>query len=113
MKTVFSTGAIAALCLGLSMGAGTSQAQTGGYMWCSATSTNGNSVARFYSGVFAASASEAIAKAAAFKSAAEDAEFSAAVITATCHATPDQPSALRALNVARNNAPGDDLDWAG
>jgi hypothetical protein len=111
MKTILGAAAIAVL--GFGVGAAPSQAQSGGYMWCSATSTNGNSVGRYYSGVFSASATEAATKAAAFKSEAEEAEISAAVIAATCYAAPDQQSALRALNAARNNAPGVALDWAG
>ena len=113
MKTVFSATAIAALCIGLGMSAGSSQAQTGGFMWCSATAQNGTSVARYYSGVFSASASEAATKAAAFKSEAEEAEISAAAISATCYAAPDEQSALQSRDAAMNRAPGDALDWAG
>ena len=113
MKRFINAKVAAVLCIGLGVGSGPSQAQSAGYMWCSATASNGISVARYYSGVFPASASEATAKAAAFRNEVEDAEISAAAITANCYAAADEPSALRALNVARNNSPGNDLDWAG
>jgi hypothetical protein len=109
MKYVVGAAAIAALCIGL--GAAPIQAQTAGYMWCSATATNGNSTARYYSKVFKAGDSEAQAKAAEFKSAAEEAELSAAYIVATCRWAPDQQSAATALNNARVNSKGQSLDW--
>ena len=87
------------------------QAQGGGYMWCSASASNGESTTRYYSGVFEAAASEASAKAADFKSEVEDAEISAASVSARCQAAPDRASAATALANARNAAPGEALDW--
>jgi hypothetical protein len=113
MKRFINAKVVAVLCIGLGVGSGPSQAQTAGYMWCSATATNGVSVARYYSGVFPASASEATAKAAAFRNEVEDAEISAAAITANCYAAADEPSALRSLNANLTSAPGTTIDWAG
>ena len=113
MKYVFSASALAALCAAVCVQAAPSQAQTAGYMWCSATSTNGNSTAYYYSKVFAASDTQAQTKAAEFKSEAEEAEISAAVITASCRWAADQQSAAAALANARSNAKGQVLDWPG
>ena len=113
MKRFINATVVAALCIGLGVASGQSQAQAAGHMWCSATATNGISVARYYSGVFPASASEATAKAAAFRSEVEDAEIGAAAVTANCYAAADEPSALRSLNANLISAPGTAIDWAG
>ena len=111
MKRVFGASAVVALCFGMGILAGPSQAQTAGYMWCSATSENGTSTAYYYSKVFAARDSDARAKGDEFKSEAEDAEISAAYISGVCRWAPDQQSAAAALNAARTNAKGQTLDW--
>lgn len=113
MNYAISASALAALCFGVCVHAAPSQAQTAGHMWCSATSTNGNSTAYYYSKVFVASDNQAQAKAAEFKSEAEEAEISAAYITASCRWAPDQQSAAAALANARSNAKGQVLDWPG
>ena len=112
MRIVISV-AMAALATS-TMAPAPAEAQPGGtYMWCMAWADNGAEKTYYYSGFFAAGAWEKDRKALAFKSEAEDAEMSAAKVTATCFDPVEYDKAVAMRNAAMKAGPGTVLDWEG
>jgi hypothetical protein len=105
--------AIAGTVLCMAAGAGLANAQAGPVMWCYADVGDGANSSRVYSELFSAASDETAAKARAFARAAEEAEVSAAEAAATCVAASDHNSAVQARNAARQEKPGEVIDWAG
>jgi len=89
------------------------QAQGGAFMWCQATADDGAESTTYYSSFFSAGAHEAEVKARKFKSEVEDADVSAAKVTAKCMKPADYDTVVAARNSAMKAAPGKILGWEG
>jgi hypothetical protein len=104
----------AAIALAASFGAAPAHAQGGNsFMWCLAWADNGADKTYYYSGFFSAAAWEAEGKARAFKAEVEDAEISAATVSATCMAPAEYDKAIATRNAAMKAGPGTVLSWEG